>query len=285
MQEACLTTTRAGAVAALGALATLCNPLAAEGQANPWRHWNELRLKARAAPFLSGHVEMRLGHESGRTLLETQTQARLLGISVARSRTRSLIDAETGRTEDYVSLSPKRGRHYRFTEQGYTVEKLRPQNGFDAPLDQWTVTSSESYLNPGADDDGGAIPILDYYGMLLHLRDVDLQNTGDEVTLWVATSKGPRSYVVRLGEKRQKDRTVYDENIGKKRTIPTSEFRLTITPAGPDPSDEGFLGMKGETEVWVEAETKFPLVISGKVPGAGRVVLEVSRLRTAPTGP
>ena len=41
-------------------------------------------------------------------------------------------------------------------------------------------------------------------------------------------------------------------------------MRLRLLPG--DDADEGFLGMVGETEVWVEAESKTPLEIRGKIP-------------------
>ena len=42
------------------------------------------------------------------------------------------------------------------------------------------------------------------------------------------------------------------------------ELRLRLVP--DDGIDEGFLAMEGEIEVWVEARSKTPIEIRGKVP-------------------
>ena len=63
-------------------------------------------------------------------------------------------------------------------------------------------------------------------------------------------------------------------------TIPVDELRLRVTPEDPERSDSGFMNMEGETELWVEAHSKVPLEISGKVPKVpGRVVIRLSGLR------
>ena len=72
---------------------------------------------------------------------DTITRASFLGVDISRVRTHTVVDAGTGRTLEYQSLSPKRGRHYVFGETGYTVKKLRPSHGFDAPIDEWEVKS------------------------------------------------------------------------------------------------------------------------------------------------
>ena len=62
------------------------------------------------------------------------------------------------------------------------------------------------------------------------------------------------------------------------RTLLAREFRLAVVPADPG-SEEGFLKMEGEVEIWVEAETGTLLEIVGKVPRVpGKVRLVLAEL-------
>ncbi len=50
------------------------------------------------------------------------------------------------------------------------------------------------------------------------------------------------------------------------KTLASRELRLRIIPTDPDEAPEGFLEMEGETELWVEAVSKTPVHLSGRVP-------------------
>lgn len=258
-----------GALAATGALA--------ESQ-TPWQSWKRLSLKAKAVPLFSGRVELRLDRRAGKTVFRTRTIARFIGARIAASETRTVLDAETGRTELYVSRTRKRARRYTFGEREYSVEKLRPDLGADEPLDRWTVVQKQSHSYP-VDDNGKTTPVHDYYGMLLRLRDVELEQPGDEVVLHVATSKGPAPYRIRVTDARTSDWSYRNPALGARRTLPVRELRLRISPADPERADEGFLKMEGETELWVEAGSRTPLSLSGKIPKIpGRVRLVLTEL-------
>ena len=119
--------------------------------------------------------------------------------------------------------------------------------------------------------------MFDYYGMLLHLGQLDLHRSGDEALIYVATTRGPVRYVVRVGEQRTTRRTLTDLNGGAKRKIPCRELRLRIRPADPERADEGFLRMEGETELWVEARSKTLIEVRGNAPRVpGRLRLRLS---------
>jgi len=239
---------------------------------NPWLRWTTLRFKAKSIPLFSGRVEMRVTEDPNGRRLDTTTTARFLGAVIARTTTTTLFDPVTGATKDYRSYSRKRGRHYVFGETSYTVEKLRPAEKAE---DGWQVTLSKEYPYPETSDGRGVRQLLDYYGMLLYLRQLKLDAPGDETELYVATSSGPELYRIRVGESRSKERIIIDTATGEKRALTSRELRLIISPADPD-AEEGFLNMEGETEIWVEAESKTPLEIVGKiprVPGKVRVVL------------
>jgi hypothetical protein len=242
---------------------------------SPWHSWTTLRLKARSVPLLRGRVELRLSEDVGGRRLETSTTASFIGARIARSETTTLLDSVTGRTKEYRSYSSKKGRRYMFGEQGYTVEKLRRAKRSD---DDWEVTSTKEFPYPGSDDSGQTHRLYDYYGMLLDLGAAALDAPGDEIMLYVATSKGPQAYRIRVDESRLGERTFQDLATGKKTKLPSREFRLTVAPADPK-AEEGFLNMEGDLEIWVEAETKTLLEIVGKVPKVpGKVKLVLSAM-------
>jgi hypothetical protein len=245
------------------------------GEAFPWSSWTTIHLEARAMLLFAGHAEMSLSQHGGRRFLETQSRATFLGAALARTRTRTTIDLATGDTLEYWELSKEKGRRYTFGPEGYVVERLRPTKGHQDPVEGWETTSRRQYAYPlGAD--GARVRVFDYYGMILHLREAALARPGDEVVLHVATSRGPRPYRIRVGEERRSKRRVRDLATGRPRTLEVRELRLRISPAETGEADEGFLKMEGETEIWVEADTRTLLEVDGKIPKVpGRVELAI----------
>lgn len=263
---ACAALLAAGGIAAT-ALAT------APRQPDPWADWSALHLHVKSRPFLSGRVEMRLDDDGGKTVFETRTTARFFGAKVAQTRTTTLIDPATGRTERYESYSKKRGRVYVFGPDGYVVEKLRPRAGSSRSDADWESYRRVEYAYPEGED-GVPVPVFDYYGMLLQLRRCALHEPGDEVLLHVATSSGPKPFRVQVGESVSGPRSFTDLRSGERRTLDVRMLRLRVIPADPGENDEGFLKMEGETELWVEAESKAVLLLSGKAPKIpGRIKL------------
>lgn len=255
-------------------LAVLAGPACVDAaQArNPWLRWTTLRLEAQGVPLLTGQVVMQVTEGPDGRRLDTTTTARFLGATIARTTTTTLLDPVTGMTKEYRSSSRKRGRRYVFGKRAYTVEKLRPAEQGD---EDWQVASRNEFPYPEANDGRGMQRLLDYYGMLLYLRQMELHAPGDEIELHVATSDGPELYRIRVSEIRSQERVITDAATGQDRPLTSRELRLTISPADPD-SDEGFLNMEGEIQIWVEAESKTPLEIVGKirkVPGTVRLVL------------
>lgn len=261
-----------GLLACGGLIGLACADLASSK--DPWDNWSTLQLKAKAGPFFSGRVEMNIKDGPGGQRLETRSTAKFMGMTLARSQTETLFDETTGRTMAYRQSSQKRGRRYLFGDESYTVEKLKPPKRGDLPLDEWEVKSLKEFSYP-REGETGSLP-RDYYGMLLHLRDLGLDAQGDEAAIYVATSKGPKLFHVVVADSRTTDRKYIDLSTGTKKVEALRELRLRLTPGDPE-VDEGFLNMEGETEVWVEAESKTPIEINGKIPKVpGRVKLLLS---------
>jgi hypothetical protein len=262
-------------IAALIALAIGVAAIAASATDAPWQDWKVLRMKASSIPFFSGRLEMQIFDAPGSRRFKTHSTAHFFGARIANSHTVTVIDPETGLTRSYRSWSRKRGRRYTFGESSYVLEKLLPVKEAGASTARWSVRSREEFAYP-KDGDGGTIAVFDYYGMLLHLRRTNLHEVGDEVVLYVATSKGPQPYRIMVSEVRSSTHSVTDLRIEKTRSLPARELRLRIIPADPERADEGFLKMEGETELWVEAKSKTPLLLSGKAPKIpGRIRLEL----------
>jgi hypothetical protein len=244
----------------------------------PWYDWEVLRLDVEAIPLLSGQVELRRYTEDGRTFFDTTSTARLLGAKVAEARTRSVLDEETGRSESYESVSSQSGRRFVFGESGYNIDKLTPTGDAGAPLDEWRVESSREFAYP-EDDRGDPIEVFDYYGMILHLRHLDLNDVGDEAMVHVATSDGVVTYRIVVADLRETMREFTDLQDGSTNSSELTEMRLRFLPADPSRAPAGFLLMEGETEIWVEHRSKTLLQINGKVPNVpGEVRLVLSEM-------
>jgi len=245
-------------------LATLrCGHAPATG---PWSGWTRVRLDVEEMPLLSGTVELRVRSEGGKTLFETDSVARLLGAQVAETHTTSVLDPRDGRSELHESRSAGSGRRYLFGEDGYEVQRLSAEGRPERPLEEWSVTSSTDFTYP-ADARRESASIHDYYAMLYRLRDLDLREPGDEARIWVATSGGPMAYRVRVAESRSSSRQLLDTRAGAPRQLDLTELRLRIEPVDPERASEGFLRMEGETEIWVERDSKTLVELSGRVAG------------------
>ena len=214
--------------------------------------------------IFAGHVQMDRRDRTGKEVLETETRATLFGAELAHSRTMTRLDPSTGEPFEFYELSGKRGRRYTFGPDGYSVEKLRPKNSPDAPVEKWESYSRSQFPYPG---------------MLLYLERAKLRQPGDEIVLYVATSHGPEPYRIRVSEARRSQRTFEDLSTGETKTVPVRELRLRVSPAKPGQDDEGFMKMEGETEIWVEADTRTLLEIDGKIRKVpGRVEIQLAAI-------
>jgi hypothetical protein len=262
-----------------GATTLLC--VAAVGCAtndtrNPFVDWRRISLTVDHG-LLSGEFHMSRAKRDDALVVETEAVGKLLGATIAQSKSRSTLDPASGRSQRYVDLSPSRGREYEFGDTSYTVRKLEPRETWQTPVETWEEVSAATYDYPRTET--GVVPAHDYYGMLVALAGLGLDDVGDEAAVWVATSRGPRSYTFRVAETRETERSFRDAASGEPRTALPRELRLVVTPAEDSEEARGFLGMTGETELWVEALSKVVLEISGKIPNVpGRVVLRLDAL-------
>jgi len=241
----------------------------------PWESWETLRLNAKSVPLFSGNVQMRVSVERGKIRFESRSTAKFFGARIAQNTTLSIMDEDTGRPERYESVSKKRARRYVFGKKGYSVEKLKPPEGAKKPVDEWEVKSRKEFAYP-ENDNGDTVDVYDYNGMFFHLRDMKLEQEGDEAVIHIATSSGPTAFRILVAEVRAGECKFTDTNEGTTKKLSVNKMRLRIIPVDPERAKEGFMKMEGETELWVEAVSKTPLQLSGKVPkvpGTVRLVL------------
>ena len=240
----------------------------------PWHGWSTLQLKVKSVPFMRGQIEIRISNQADGRRLETASEARFFGATIARSSSVTLLDPANGRAKAYRNDSKKKARNYKFTAEGYTVEKLKRAK----IRHPWRTTSTQAYDYPLAEDGLTPLPVYDYFGMILRLQVEPLSKLGDETTIHVATSSGPQAFVVSVAELRAGSRQFRRPGERTKIQVATQELRLSVAPADPE-SESGFLDMKGEIELWVEAETKTLIEIVGDVPGIpGKVHLVLAEL-------
>ncbi len=244
---------------------------------SPWQRWKSIRLKVKSMPLLSGRVWMHLNPDGDHLLLETETTAKFFGARVSTTWTKSVLDPETGLPKSYVSWNSKRARRFTFDESGYLFERLRPDADERAPSTEWSAKTSDRFEYP-LDADGRPLPVYDHYGMLLQLRNSDLAAVGDEVVVHVATSDGPTPYRIRVAELRAGEVRYSTLPDGQKRSTIVKQMRLEVVPADPEKAEEGFLNMKGETELWVEARSKTLLRIGGRAPKIGKIALVLDEM-------
>lgn len=259
-------------------VATFTSVVASQGRV--WPLWKEMRLKANTKLVISGHVDLMATPKGDTTHLETRIRGKLFGITIARTWTRSVVDSRTSLPSDYMAFSTKRGRHYIFGEDGYKVRFLDPPPGGEVPVEDWTVTDVERHAYPRTPDGSGFEPVYDYYGVVLKLRSMDLDEIGDEETVYIATSDGPVPYALRVVESRDVVRKFRELPTKEKRSIAVTELMLKIIPLDPE-EEQGFLGMEGETQVWIEKRTKTLVQISGRAPRVGWIDIMLTQLERA----
>jgi len=252
--------------------------------------WRGITLGFERPPLASAEarLETREGKHpaSGKraVIFTTRSRATLLGARGFEEETTSYIDPESNRPIELDQLRPgDSSRTYTF--QGTSIQQTvrQPAEGESAAdPETWSLVESAektpSFSNgdsPDSDD-----WITDFYSLIAILGRADRQShrAREFVTLY-------RRHLVRVrvtpGETRTVERAVVDESTGERRTVTLRERRLTITPLGEDAdSFRGLLGMRGETEFWVEEGSGAPVEITGSAPVIGQVKVSLRSFLT-----
>jgi hypothetical protein len=289
---------RLGAAAAALVLLALPAGAADGGAAIPAPpRWSELRFVARKL-LLTAETTVRVAEiaagdaglvdvpgldgraPAGPGVARVEVDSRALG---RHTVTTALLDATDGAALQTVTReSGKRAREkvQRFAADTVAVTRARPAAGQEKlPVARWSRRSAERLPLPAAAP--GEPPMTDSAGLFWLLATAPLVRPGD--TLPVRLWSGGRVIAteVRVKARTQAALAIRERRNGAvravERTVPALE--LVIAAAGPGDGAEDeeveLLGLRGRVRVVLDAERRFPIELSGRVPKAGAVTVRL----------
>lgn len=200
------------------------------------------------------------------------------------------VDPSTGaafqRTQSEVGKKVRHHRHrsLRFTHTGVSSATYRANDAtVDKPFDQWTLTESfATYPKNLSPQDAVSEPSVLFY--LLAVAQLD--DPGDQVSTHVF-SKGQVMRVTLVVEERTRMRVDYvvsgaasesEQRVeGRQEAL---RIRLDSRPLidGDSETDFEFLGLKGDVEIFLDRQGRFPLQISGRIKRLGRGHVRLRRV-------
>lgn len=256
----------------------------------PFHDWRRLELGTASGILLEGRVVLirKQGHyeppEGGQgrpaLLLRTETRAKALIALDLEIESFSELDPTSGASLEFLEVRPReKAKLLRVdSEQLLLVRYAPPKGRPEAALEDWEVTKRVQWARPAVD--GSPVPLFDYYALIAHLGDLPLHAVGDRTRVWLASTSGPLEMDIRVTESRQGSRRFRDLAAGPYRTVSLEELRLRLRPLGGNPDKvRGFLNMEGETEVWVEAQSRTLLEVTGRIPPFGEISVVLQGLR------
>ena len=167
---------------------------------------------------------------------------------------------------------------YRFTDQGVYRLRRKPRDQSETLLapDRWTRTKESFYPYPERAADCRAVT-----GSSLLLYKLSVMPVSDNDPL-PSLCVFHQQHVHQVTVQNQgEDRVEVDFGQGR-RQIPVIRLALQAQALKPEQADESFefLGLQGEIEVLMAADSRIPVQISGDLPPVGRVAFELSEALT-----
>lgn len=227
--------------------------------------WSVLRFETGPYFMFTAAVELRRTVVAGLLHLETDTSGRRAGSRAVESRTRTTIELSSGRLVETCKLARAKCTRYRYENGLYVVEFLPAVDSFEAAA-AGRVRSTLSFTLPLDDSGSGPVQISDFAALVYRLSRQPLHAVGDTTTRWLATSAGPRQVRIRVAEERSIRRTCRDLDLKRYRTVQTRELLVRITPTDHDPGPTGCMGLMGPTSIWIDADTRAPVEVDGRLP-------------------
>ncbi len=227
--------------------------------------WNMLRFETGPYFMFTAAVEMRRTLGAGLLQLETNAIGRRAGFQPVENRTRTTVEVAGGGMVETCKLSRTRCTRYRYENGLYVVESLPPADSFEQAA-AGQVQSSRSFTLPLDVSGRGPVQALDFAALVYGLSLQPLYAPGDTATQWLATSTGPRQMRIHVAEERDYRRTCRDMDLKRYRTVNTCELLLRITPTDKEPQTTAFMGLMGPMSIWIDAETRVPLELDGRLP-------------------
>ncbi|MEM7581836.1 MAG: hypothetical protein AAF560_00525 [Acidobacteriota bacterium] len=183
-----------------------------------------------------------------------------------------------------LSLSKKRKRHrtYRYSATGVHARTLRPADGEDGrPYSAWTDSEDDFTPFPQALDP--AAVVTEAASLLYAVPASSLESPGDSTRLYIY-SRGQISPVEVTVKARERIAVDYVEVSakGERRVQEDAEtVRVALRPRQPEGGDSAefkLLGLEGDIDLYLDAETRAPLLMTGKIRVAGSVRLHLKRV-------
>ena len=246
----------------------------------------EVRVRAElvAAATTAAELAVVEGHAGvppgGEQVVRLELESSMLG---RHSSNTALLEPDTAAALQSASRESGRRARFklqRFTGDGLAITRGRPAEGEEKlPEARWSKRSFEFRLFAPVERD--AAPVSDSLALFWVLATAPLERPGDAWRLHLVSDG--RLLRVTVKAVAQVQRTLdFDERRGAvKRHVEATirALELTIDAAPVDPAGAGgdleFLGMKGSVRIVLDPERRVPLEVSGRVPGAGTVVVRL----------
>jgi hypothetical protein len=168
----------------------------------------------------------------------------------------------------------------RFTTGGVVVARFAPARGQDdEPADRWTERA-DSFV-PLTEDDSHTAAVTDSEALFWVLSIGTLAAPGDSVELAVVSRNQLVLVTISvrgsIPVKVDFDEWDHDAPRHVEGSLQALELAVDARSLGSDPSADEleFLGMKGSIRIVLDPRLRVPLEISGRVPGAGIVVVRL----------
>jgi hypothetical protein len=210
-----------------------------------------------------------------------------------RSRLTLLMDPASGAAIQGIhhDLEGKhRYRVWRYGETGAYQRTRRPLNRSEEalPPQEWTKASEGPRIYPV---DPAGRPVLESTGLLYAIAAAALEHPGDRLELLVFRRRDTQIVQVEVMAPRtlSTNHTELWPNGAVQRRKEVAALRLRVrglpvvdasgTPSDKKDADFELLGLRGNIELALDAETRTPLLLSGSAPIFGKVTLHLDEVR------
>ncbi len=176
-------------------------------------------------------------------------------------------------------VSKKRLRHrtYRYLDGAVFSRTLQPDEGEEAkPYQSWSRVDDKIFVSQA----GGAV-VTEAAALLYLIPAGPFHTTGDRRQVRVFTRGKVREVDVEVAAKEHIE-VGYAKVAGASEAAVDGEvevLRVAVRPRSSDEKDDDFklLGLEGDIDIFLEPETRVPLLVSGRIDFVGTVHLRLKR--------
>ena len=217
------------------------------------------------------------------TPVEPDDQMLKLGFKIDSSGNSSqgslLMNTRSGAAVQLVQLKKDRYRISRFTDIGRYRHTHRPTDGEESlPHAEWTDQSDELRRFPA--ETAGAT-IAEPVALLYMIGAAPLEKPGDQLELFAVVRKQVFRVRVEVAGNPKEIKIDYKEHSSTgtaRRKGKITPLRVLVRGQGLNPDDDEefeFLGLRGDTEIYLQPETRVPLRLTGAMKVIGKVAFQL----------